>query len=162
MREELTAGIGREHRCSKSLPSKISECSQLVKKEHERTEQKLKQAETLAAEKLRLLNESRKEFEEKTEHLKKLHEEKLATILRESTSEISCRDEKISKLKQQIAEILQGKSWERQQQLHELKKEITQLSEKANRLQTELTLQKSLKQECKSCKSVTLKRRSYK
>ncbi|GCB78936.1 hypothetical protein scyTo_0017805, partial [Scyliorhinus torazame] len=98
---------------TKLMQHKISECNQLVKKEHqnhERTEQKLKQAETLAAETLQILNESRKEFEEKTEHLTKLHEEKLAAMRRESTSEISSRDEKISKLKKQIAEILQGKS----------------------------------------------------
>ncbi|XP_038664991.1 uncharacterized protein LOC119972408 isoform X2 [Scyliorhinus canicula] len=150
---------------TKLMQHKISECNQLVKKEHqnyERTEQKLKQAEILAAETLQILNESRKEFEEKSEHLTMLHEEKLAAMRRESTSEISCRDEKISKLKKQIAEILQRKSWERQQQLHELKQEVMRLSEEANRLQRELKLQKSLKQECKRCKSLQLKRSSDK
>ncbi|XP_067845164.1 uncharacterized protein PF3D7_1120000-like [Heptranchias perlo] len=145
---------------TKLMQDKILEYSQLVKDEqqsHEWTQDKLKQVEMLAAEKLQILHESRKEFEEKTEHLKKLHEEKLATLLRGSTSEISCRDEKISKLKQQVSEILQGKSWERQQQLHELKKEVKRLSEEASTLHRELKLQKSLKQECKSCKSLTLK-----
>ncbi|GCC28030.1 hypothetical protein chiPu_0006456 [Chiloscyllium punctatum] len=147
------------------LQHKISEYSQLIEEEqqsHEQTEGKLKQAETLAEEKLQQLQENRKEFEEKAEQLKKLHEEKLAAVLRKSASEISCRDEKISKLKQQISEILQGKSWERQRQIYELKKEVTRVSEEASRLQRELTLQKSLKQECKSCKSLPLKRRPYK
>lgn len=52
-----------------------SEYSQLIKKEqqsHEQTEERLKQAESLAAEKLQILYESRKEFGEKTEHLNKL------------------------------------------------------------------------------------------
>ncbi|XP_072437744.1 uncharacterized protein [Chiloscyllium punctatum] len=209
------------------LQHKISEYSQLIEEEqqsHEQTEGKLKQAETLAEEKLQQLQENRKEFEEKAEQLKKLHEEKLAAVLRKSASEISCRDEKISKLKQQISEILQGKSCpvfvflihkrERQRQIYELKKEVTRVSEEASRLQRELTLQKSLKQtvfqyqitkistsislsflnvnrtknygcknknrncrrnsadlaalvndsrlECKSCKSLPLKRRPYK
>lgn len=99
---------------NKLMQQKDSEYSQLIKKEqqsHEQTEERLKQAESLAAEKLQILYESRKEFGEKTEHLNKLHEEKLATVIKENASEITCRDEKIRKLKQQVSEVLQGKSW---------------------------------------------------
>ncbi|XP_078260867.1 uncharacterized protein LOC144596459 isoform X2 [Rhinoraja longicauda] len=99
---------------NKLMQQKDSEYSQLVKKEqqsHEQTEERLKQAESLVAEKVQILYESRKQFGEKTEHLNKLHEEKLATVIKENSSEITCRDEKIRKLKQQVSEILEGKSW---------------------------------------------------
>ncbi|XP_051868730.1 uncharacterized protein LOC127568712 [Pristis pectinata] len=144
---------------NKLMQQKISEYSHLIKLEqqsHEQIEERLKQAEALAAEKLQSLHECRKEFEEKTEHLKKLHEEKLAIMLRESTSEITCRDEKIRKLKRQVSEILEGKSWERQQQLHELKKEVIQLTEEASALQKKLQLQQSFIKDCKSCSCLTL------
>ncbi|XP_059841993.1 uncharacterized protein LOC132402916 isoform X2 [Hypanus sabinus] len=131
---------------SKQMQQEISEYNDLVKLEyqsHEWLKEKLKQAEALAAEKFHCLHECRKEFEEKTEHLKKLYEEKIATMTREKASEIACRDEKIRKLKQQVSEILQGKSWERQQQLDELKKEIIRLTEEASTLQKKLQFQQS-------------------
>ncbi|XP_032881045.1 golgin subfamily A member 6-like protein 22 isoform X2 [Amblyraja radiata] len=139
---------------NKLMQLKDSEYSQLIKKEqqsHEQTEERLKQAESLAAEKLQILYESRKEFGEKTEHLNKLHEEKLATVIKENASEITCRDEKIRKLKQQVSEVLEGKSWERQQQLHELKKEVIRLTEEASALQKKLKLHQSFKKDCKNC-----------
>ncbi|XP_058880441.1 uncharacterized protein LOC117402248 isoform X2 [Acipenser ruthenus] len=52
------------------------------------------------------------------------HEVTVAAFKERHGSEIYSRDEKIRKLKQQISDIHQGKSWERQQQLEELRKEL--------------------------------------
>ncbi|XP_007890679.1 golgin subfamily A member 6-like protein 22 isoform X1 [Callorhinchus milii] len=141
---------------TKLMQDKISEHAQLVEEEqqsHELTREKLEQSENVVAEKIQLLHDHQKEYEQSTEDLKELHKVRVATIIKETTSEINCRDEKIAKMKQQISEILKGKSWERQEQLNGMKKELKSVSDEVTVLERKLELQKSLEQECDNCKS---------
>lgn len=53
----------------------------------------------------------------------------LDNLKQKMTSEVAARDEKLAKIKRQMAETLQGNSWERQQQLDELSKELNKAHE---------------------------------
>ncbi|XP_042189290.1 uncharacterized protein LOC103178015 isoform X2 [Callorhinchus milii] len=146
----------KPEKTSKDATFQISEHAQLVEEEqqsHELTREKLEQSENVVAEKIQLLHDHQKEYEQSTEDLKELHKVRVATIIKETTSEINCRDEKIAKMKQQISEILKGKSWERQEQLNGMKKELKSVSDEVTVLERKLELQKSLEQECDNCKS---------
>ncbi|CAG5135789.1 unnamed protein product [Candidula unifasciata] len=73
----------------------------------------------------RLIKEHRQNIDE----LKKESEKHLAEMLAEKDSVIADRDQKLARLKSQMADALKGNSWERQQQLDELTKELSHMQE---------------------------------
>ncbi|OWF44314.1 kinectin-like [Mizuhopecten yessoensis] len=101
----------------------------------------LKELEKLKAE----VKAIREENVKKMEELKKELEEKHSLEIAEKDKEIKIRDEKLNRLKMQMADALKGNSWERQQQLEELTKELGRLQEEADGLRMKLKSFKTLK-----------------
>ncbi|KAK2168634.1 hypothetical protein LSH36_15g05012 [Paralvinella palmiformis] len=86
--------------------------------------------------------------------LTSLMEDRLEKLGKEKDHEIALRDEKLTKLKKQMADALKGNSWERQQQLEELTKELTRVQDEADNLRLKLKLiEKSRKNsnDCSNC-----------
>ncbi|XP_043910981.1 golgin subfamily A member 6-like protein 2 [Protopterus annectens] len=145
---------------NQSLQNKNTEFVKAVEIEqrrHEETKCKMKRTETLLMEKAQLLQDTTNNYEETIQKLKKEHEEAVAILKMRSESEINHRDNKITNLKKQISDILKGKSWERQQQLEELRKELENLTEEAQFLQRKLKEEQLNKQECANCRSMAQK-----
>ncbi|XP_033748499.1 ERC protein 2-like [Pecten maximus] len=125
------------------------------KKSHDTTrsdrDRLLKEIEALRAE----IKAIREENVKKMEELKKELEEKHASEIAEKDKEIKLRDEKLNRLKMQMADALKGNSWERQQQLEELTKELGRLQEEADGLRMKLKSFKTLKNnqagQCGNC-----------
>ncbi|XP_069464129.1 dynein regulatory complex protein 9-like isoform X3 [Ambystoma mexicanum] len=80
------------------------------------------------------------------------YEGELTTIKKQGQADISHRDEKIAKLKRQIADIFKERSWEHQQQLEELRKELNRLTEEAQLLRIRLKREEIYKRVCENCK----------
>ncbi|XP_060076060.1 trichohyalin-like [Ylistrum balloti] len=121
----------------------------------------LKELEDLRAE----VKTIREENSKKMEELKKELEEKHSLEIAEKDKEIKIRDDKLSRLKMQMAEALKGNSWERQQQLEELTKELGRLQEEADSLRMKLKAFKSLKNnqagQCGNCQESLSKAEKY-
>ncbi|CAG2204224.1 unnamed protein product [Mytilus edulis] len=77
-------------------------------------------------------------------------DEKLKDITDLKDKELALRDEKLNRLKKQMADALKGNSWERQQQLEELTKELARLQEECDTLRMKLKSFKS-KGSCPNC-----------
>lgn len=86
-----------------------------------------------------LLNKFKNEMDERLKELTDLKDK-----------EVSLRDEKLNRLKKQMADALKGNSWERQQQLEELTKELSRLQEECDLLRMKLKAFKS-KGSCPNC-----------
>lgn len=86
-----------------------------------------------------LLNQFKNEMDEKLKELTDLKDK-----------EVALRDEKLNRLKKQMADALKGNSWERQQQLEELTKELSRLQEECDTLRMKLKSFKS-KGSCPNC-----------
>ncbi|XP_067672021.1 kinesin-like protein KIF3A [Haliotis asinina] len=96
---------------------------------------------------------SRKLSEQKTEL-----EKKYAEMLSEKDKEISIRDVKLNRLKQQMADALKGNSWERQQQLEELTKELARIQDEADLLRMKLkAYAKNKTGSCSNCPDMMAK-----
>ncbi|XP_052798520.1 golgin subfamily A member 4-like isoform X2 [Mya arenaria] len=111
-----------------------------------------KQVSDLEAEIARLL----KEQQEKLEQLNKQFDQKLAEMTEQKDKEIADRDSKLNRLKQQMAESLKGNSWERQQQLEELTKELGRIQDEADTLRMKLRQYKNNKT-CTNCNDMASK-----
>ncbi|XP_069135458.1 intraflagellar transport protein 74 homolog [Argopecten irradians] len=121
----------------------------------------LKELEALRAE----IKTIREENAKKMESLKKEMEEKHSLEIAEKDKEIKLRDEKLNRLKMQMADALKGNSWERQQQLEELTKELGRLQEEADSLRMKLKSFKSQKNnqagQCGNCQESQMKLEKY-
>ncbi|GFO15082.1 grip and coiled-coil domain-containing protein 2-like [Plakobranchus ocellatus] len=65
-------------------------------------------------------------------------EKRLSDITAEKDAQIADRDQKLSRLKSQMADALKGNSWERQQQLEELTKELSRIQEESDLLRMKI------------------------
>ncbi|CAL1529917.1 unnamed protein product [Lymnaea stagnalis] len=75
---------------------------------------------------------------------------KLESLLSEKDAIIADRDQKLVKLKAHMAEALKGNSWERQQQLEELTKEMLRIQEECDILRMKVKTLNKTKQVIKS------------
>ncbi|KAL3857945.1 hypothetical protein ACJMK2_012570 [Sinanodonta woodiana] len=92
-------------------------------------------------------------MQENAEKIKQLQEEadkKLAEMTAGKDKEIADKEQKLNRLKQQMADALKGNSWERQQQLEELTKELRRIQDEADSLRHKLKAYKS-KSSCANC-----------
>jgi len=94
--------------------------------------------------KVKLIGELKTQLEAKIAELTAKMEEELSKLREEKDKEIAERDKKINMLKQNMADALKGNSWERQQQIDELTKELTRAQEEVENLKFKLkSLQKN-------------------
>nr|XP_022344710.1 uncharacterized protein LOC111137529 [Crassostrea virginica] len=103
------------------------------------------------------MEQLRKENKEQAEKLRKELEEKILEITTSKDQEIKIRDEKLTRLKNQMADALKGNSWERQQQLEELTKELSRIQEECDALRMKLKASKSKGGSCPNCQDMTTK-----
>ncbi|KAM4695554.1 uncharacterized protein O3C94_005821 [Discoglossus pictus] len=121
---------------------------------HVLTRKQLEECQSTVKEKEQLLEENMEHYEKVTTELQKQFEETMTSLQEQKQSDINIRDEKITKLKQQIAELFKEKSWEHQHQIEEFQKELNQLSEETQLLRKHVKRQDTLKRECDQCKSL--------
>ncbi|XP_064620801.1 trichohyalin-like [Lineus longissimus] len=85
-------------------------------------------------------------------------ERRVKEVAEEKDKEIAIRDEKLARMKKQMADALQGNSWERQQQLEELTKELSRIQEEADSLRIKLKAYKGKNQSgCPNCQDMSSK-----
>lgn len=127
------------------------------KAEHEVTKQSLQGARSEIDDLRAQIEQLRKENQEQIDGLKKELEEKILEITTSKDKEIKIRDEKLTRLKNQMADALKGNSWERQQQLEELTKELSRIQEECDALRMKLKASKSKGGNCPNCQDMTAK-----
>ncbi|XP_014351326.2 uncharacterized protein LOC106705830 [Latimeria chalumnae] len=160
LKEELKIKDNTISILTKTIQDKAVEHCELIKVEqnfHSQTKDQLTKVQCLLSEKTQELHDSTKHYEATILELKKQHECTIAALKKQMNFEISQKNESIAKLKQQISEILKGNSWQRQQQLEELRKDFNRLSEEAQTLQKKLKMEQIQKRECDHCNSLTSK-----
>ncbi|XP_041349053.1 protein NETWORKED 4A-like [Gigantopelta aegis] len=98
--------------------------------------------------------------EDHSNEIERLREEieKLKETICSKDKDIVIRDEKLGRLKLQMADALKGNSWERQQQLEELTKELARLQDESDMLRIKLKSYSKTKQgHCSNCTVLTSK-----
>ncbi|XP_056423664.1 uncharacterized protein LOC130362740 [Hyla sarda] len=118
---------------------------------HKTTRQTLEKSQKIVEEKEQLLEESIRHYEKTKRELQGQYEEALASLRERSQIEVNIRDEKITKLKQQISELFKDKSWEHKKQLEELQKELKRLTEEAQVLHGQLKRRNVSTHQCEKC-----------
>ncbi|XP_038060775.1 myosin heavy chain, non-muscle-like [Patiria miniata] len=118
------------------------------KQSHGRTKEELEATRQELKEKTNYVEQLKTQHERQVVDINAAHEHKLSALRSEKDKEISDRDTKIEKMKKQMADILKDNSWERQQQLEELTKELNKISDEASALRIKC---KSLSTKSKSC-----------
>lgn len=155
--EELKEQITEKDQTISSLENKLKEQEQTYK-------DKLDEEKQLHSNTKNSLESLRKELEASKEENKRIAkrneellnkfknemDEKLKDITELKDKELALRDEKLNRLKKQMADALKGNSWERQQQLEELTKELARLQEECDTLRMKLKSFKS-KGSCPNC-----------
>nr|XP_033794102.1 uncharacterized protein PFB0145c-like isoform X2 [Geotrypetes seraphini] len=123
---------------------------------HEITKEQVKECQNIIDEKIQLLNDSTTYYETLMDDLQTQYNEAVETVKKHSQLEIRQRDEKLIRLKQQIADMFKEKSWEHQQQLDELRKEMTRMSEEIQVLRIKLKSE-TLTKQCPNCRHLSSK-----
>ncbi|XP_071945206.1 uncharacterized protein [Antedon mediterranea] len=108
------------------------------KKTHQTTKLELEKAKLSVTEKAKSIVELKSLHELNLNEMNAKYKTELNELETSKNKEISDREDKIKKLKLQMGSILKDNSWERQQQLEELTKELNKISEEANILRTKL------------------------
>ncbi|XP_029449566.1 interaptin-like isoform X2 [Rhinatrema bivittatum] len=130
---------------------------EIERNNHETTKQQVKECQNLIEEKIQLLNDSTVYYETLMEDLQTQYQEAVETVKKHSQLEIRQRDDKLAKLKQQIADIFKEKSWEHQQQLEELKKELNRMTDETQMLRMKLKAENLPRQQCPNCRHLSSK-----
>ncbi|XP_069036052.1 cingulin-like protein 1 isoform X3 [Lepisosteus oculatus] len=156
--ESKSRVIGRE-KMAKSVRDKSTQDVEHLKELtserelHCQTKAQLQKAKMAVQEQMQINHERTSACEQTIKELKLLHNVNIAELKKEMDSERHSNNEKISKLKQQVSDILEGRSWARHQQLEDLTKEIVRLTEETKTLKKQLTAEQIPKM-CKNCKSL--------
>lgn len=153
VRDKIISDLKEEHARQEEHYKKLYEKE---REDHSRTQSQLSEAETeieILSEKLKNLT---KEMEMKLLQAQMEFDKKLAETIELKDKEIADRDSKLNRLKQQMAESLKGNSWERQQQLEELTKELGRIQDEADGLRIKLKAYKNNKT-CGNCQESLLK-----
>ncbi|XP_017949642.2 J domain-containing protein DDB_G0295729 [Xenopus tropicalis] len=118
---------------------------------HALTRHQLEESQSLVQEKQQLLKEKTLHYEKVALELQNQYEERVTLLQKQSQLEISSRDEKIKKLKQQISELFKENSWEHKQQMDEYQKEVNRLAEEVRSLHLQLKRENTSAKECEQC-----------
>lgn len=158
LRSSLKEKEDMVEKLSKTIRNKTLQFAKDIELEvngHKTTRQSLDSSQRLVEEKEQLLNYNILHYENVNRELQSQYEETVAELREQRQIEVNIRDEKIHKLKQQIAEVFRNKSWEHQKQMEDLQKEISRLAEEAQLLRSQLKRDSISRQECGKCKSLT-------
>ncbi|XP_022085882.1 tax1-binding protein 1 homolog [Acanthaster planci] len=148
--EELTSTQARLQKIEehyKSLYEEEKEAHDRTREELEATKQELKE-KTIYAEQLKV------QHERQVVDINAAHEQRLSVLRAEKDKEICDRDAKIEKMKKQMADVLKDNSWERQQQLEELTKELNKISDEAAALRIRCKNMSSKSKSCDNCSAM--------
>jgi len=119
--------------------------------EHEATCTSLSEAREEVTQAQETINQMRTDHEAALRALREELEQKLAETVASKDAEIADKDQKLARLKSQMADALKGNSWERQQQLEELTKELARLQEESEGLRMKIKAISKNKQSSASC-----------
>ncbi|KAK2191700.1 hypothetical protein NP493_47g01018 [Ridgeia piscesae] len=127
---------------------------------HAETRVQLNTTQQQLSEKLQYITELATRHNTQLQQLESTHSRQQAELQAKLESQIAIRDGKLNKLKKQMADALMGNSWERQQQLDELTKELTRAQEEADMLRIKIrSMLKAQKTgtgaSCANCESLT-------
>ncbi|KAL5015953.1 hypothetical protein ScPMuIL_005542 [Solemya velum] len=161
--EELKSQLSDKEQIISDLQDKINKQESHYKKlyekeqeDHSETKKKIDELEKLLAGTRMEVSRLKEKNEVMLNHLRKEMEERITEITKQKDKEIAVKDEKLNRLKQQMAEALKGNSWERQQQLEELTKELARIQEEADALRLKLKAFKNSKtKSCQNCEDST-------
>ena len=155
--EELKEQIVQKDEIISSLETQLKEQEQSYKdqleveiQQHSNTKNSLESIRKELEASKEENNRITKRNEELLNKFKNEMDEKLKELTDLKDKEVSLRDEKLNRLKKQMADALKGNSWERQQQLEELTKELSRLQEECDLLRMKLKSFKS-KGSCPNC-----------
>lgn len=143
--DELRAQLAEKEKLISDLQAQLNrkeaEYIDELEKEKARhlvTKEELKTAQGQLDQEKKASEELRRKHEKEMKELNDRMEKRLIELRTDKDKEIAVRDEKLGNLKRQIADALKGNSWERQQQLDELTKELTRISDEADLLRMKL------------------------
>ncbi|XP_006814362.1 uncharacterized protein LOC100373108 [Saccoglossus kowalevskii] len=159
--EQLRAELKVKQEEIDNLILKMAEVEQKYKQlfegeqvEHEKTKTALSEALKLVKEKESILNEMKKAHDVKLKDLTFMYEKRLADLRAEKDKEIALRDTKLHGLKMKMADALKDNSWERQQQLEELSKELNRINEECRLLKSKMRALKVRDENCQNCQDL--------
>ncbi|XP_070572067.1 structural maintenance of chromosomes protein 2-like isoform X1 [Ptychodera flava] len=159
--DQLKAELKTKQEENDSLQLKLQEVEQKYKKlyedekeSHEKTKQELKDALELLKKKENQITELNSEHEKKIKEVTDKYENKLRELRIEKDREIAIRDQKLDSLKKKMAEALKDNSWERQQQLEELSKELARINEECRLLKSKMKALKVRDDNCQNCQAL--------
>lgn len=125
------------------------------KTSHALTKENLEKVETALAEKVHIVEDLKVQHDlqlKDTAVAFNKCQSELVELKSLKEKELKSRDEKLERMKQQMADALKGNSWERYQQLEELGNELVKVQEEADLLRNKLrNLQKTSKESCSNC-----------
>ncbi|XP_071789664.1 uncharacterized protein [Asterias amurensis] len=121
------------------------------KQAHSKTKEELTNTRDELREKTIYAEQLKTQHERQLVDIKSMHEQNMSSLRVEKDKEISEREARIEKMKKQMGDILRDNSWERQQQLEELSKELTKVSDEASELRIKYKNASSKSQSCQNC-----------
>nr|XP_054748866.1 golgin subfamily A member 4-like isoform X1 [Lytechinus pictus] len=125
------------------------------KSSHEVTRQEVTEAREELREKENFVEALKQRHEQHTKELKEHLDAQITELKTKYDADIADRDRRLDNLKKQMASHLKDNSWERQQQLEELSKELGKMSEEANMLKSKLkAMSVKNKEGCPNCPSL--------
>lgn len=125
------------------------------KSTHAGTKRELSKVKEELEEKENFVEALKQRHEQHVKELKEHHETHMADLKAKMDAELADRDRRLENLKKQMASHLKDNSWERQQQLEELSKELGKMSEEASMLKTKLKAMATRNKDgCTNCPSL--------
>ncbi|XP_060105723.1 E3 ubiquitin-protein ligase BRE1A-like isoform X1 [Heteronotia binoei] len=136
--KEKDSTISRLMKITKDQAAEYNTAIELVKEHQKETERQLEKSEHLVKEKIQLLEETKQHYTKILQKQHTQHAELVLEMKKQNAVDIRNREEKIAKLRQYISDTFQEKSWERQQQMDELRRELNKFTEETHILKIKL------------------------
>ncbi|XP_076434917.1 uncharacterized protein LOC143274847 [Babylonia areolata] len=143
--DSLTAQVTQKDGVITTLTSDLATMEENYKQQlqeertsHEATRHDLQVAQSEVSDALTRLEVQEKESKEKMDLLRLDLTRQMTELAQAKDKEIADRDQKLNRLKMQMADALKGNSWERQQQLEELTKDLARVQEECDVLRSKL------------------------
>ncbi|XP_070204497.1 filamin A-interacting protein 1-like isoform X2 [Littorina saxatilis] len=157
--EQLTTKVGEKDQVILAMTTDMETMEENYKQKlekekssHRATRDELDAAQLQIQEGLRQLEALEKESREKMDLIRLDFTRQLNELREAKDKEIADRDQKLNRLKMQMADALKGNSWERQQQLEELTKDLARIQEECDMLRSKLkALSKGKPGQCGNC-----------
>ncbi|CAF3725074.1 unnamed protein product [Rotaria socialis] len=173
--EELEKEVAELHKQMKTKDKRITELTKETEELKKREFNYQRQLEEFRLENTRLIEENRhlqaevnrlqamhnsaEDSSAELDALREHYERQIEQIRQEHARELKVRDDKIAFLKKQISDSLKGNSWERQQQIEELTKQLKRTHEEYELLRQKLLQYQNKKgaSNCGNCSEMTIK-----